>query len=57
MTLLSPFGESWLGIFALTSPLWLLAAMRIRQTLQRRRAFREFATERDAKEEARFAWR
>jgi hypothetical protein len=35
--------ESWLGIVALTSPIWLLAAVRIRQTLQRRRAFREFA--------------
>jgi len=35
--------ESWLGIAALTSPIWLLAAVRIRQALQRRRAFRDFA--------------
>jgi hypothetical protein len=36
-------GESWLGMVALTSPLWLLAAVRIRQALHRRRAFRDFA--------------
>ena len=35
--------QSWLGIVALTSPIWLLAAVRIRQALQRRRAFRDFA--------------
>jgi hypothetical protein len=35
--------ESWLGVFALTSPIGLLAALRIRQALQRRRAFRDFA--------------
>ena len=35
--------ESWLVMFALTSPIWLLAAARIRQALQRRRAFRDFA--------------
>ena len=36
-------GESWLGIVALTSPIWLVAAVRIRQALQRRGAFRDFA--------------
>jgi hypothetical protein len=35
--------ESWLGIFVLTSPMWLLTAVRIRETLQRRRAFQDFA--------------
>ncbi len=35
--------ESWLGMFALTSPLWLLAAVRTGRALQRRRAFRDFA--------------
>jgi hypothetical protein len=34
---------SWLGIFALASPIWLLGAVRARQALQRRRAFRDFA--------------
>lgn len=43
--------ESWLGMVALTSPLWLLAAVRIRQALQRRRAFRDFA----AAQQLRFA--
>jgi hypothetical protein len=38
--------ESWLGIFALTSPIWLLAVVRIWQALQRRRAFRDFAAAR-----------
>src|SRR5262245_4652499 len=36
---------SWLGIIALTAPIWLLGAVRIRQALQRRRAFRDFAAE------------
>ena len=35
--------DSWLGMFALTSPIWLLAAVRTRQAWQRRRAFRDFA--------------
>lgn len=35
--------ESWLGMFALTSPIWLLAAVRIGQSLRRRRAFQDFA--------------
>jgi hypothetical protein len=35
--------ESWLGIAALTSPIWLLAAVRIRQVFMRRRAYRDFA--------------
>ena len=38
--------ETWLGMIVLTSPMWLFAAVRIRQVLQRRRAFREFAAER-----------
>jgi hypothetical protein len=38
--------QSWLGIFALTSPIWLLAVVRTRQALERRRAFRDFAAAR-----------
>ena len=38
--------ESWLGIVALTSPIWLGAALWIRSVLLRRRAFREFAAAR-----------
>ena len=38
--------ESWLGMFALTSPIWLLAAVRIRQSWRRRRAFQDFAAAR-----------
>jgi hypothetical protein len=35
--------ESWLGVVAITSPIWLLAAVRIRRVLMRRRAYRAFA--------------
>lgn len=33
----------WLGVFLLSSPIWLYAAMRLRQSLQRRRELRDFA--------------
>jgi hypothetical protein len=38
--------DSWLGMFALTSPIWLLAGRRSWQALQRRRAFQAFAAAR-----------
>lgn len=43
VALVARAAESWLGIIVLTSPLWLLAAVRTRQILQRRRAFQAFA--------------
>jgi hypothetical protein len=33
----------WVGVILLSSPLWLLAAVRFRRSLERRRAFKEFA--------------
>jgi hypothetical protein len=41
--------ESWPGVVVLTSPIWLLAAVRIRQALMRRRAYRDFAEARHLK--------
>ena len=38
--------ETWLGMIVITSPMWLFAAMRIRQGLLRRRAFKDFAATR-----------
>src|SRR5262245_35289979 len=35
--------DSWLVVFALMSPLLVLAAVRMRQALQRRRSFQDFA--------------
>ena len=34
---------SWLGMLLITSPIWLLAAVRVWQALRRRRAFQAFA--------------
>jgi hypothetical protein len=39
--------ESWLGVVTLTLPIWLFAAVKIRQILRRRRAFQDFAAERN----------
>jgi hypothetical protein len=36
-------GDSWLGMLALSSPLWVLAAVRARGALRRRRACQAFA--------------
>jgi hypothetical protein len=45
ITAIGRAAESWLGVFVLTSPIWLLAAVRVRQALQRRRSFQDFAAE------------